>query len=110
MKGKLARSGLIQLKPSLARELSESRQALETWRNLEGDVEKEPHCPEAAALVIEAIRKEEKDMAYAAWAQVDHLLREQDLEQVKTQTLAQDIPTGWIENGRHLFGQKYDSQ
>jgi hypothetical protein len=101
----MARSGVTHLRPDLKGQLPDSGRALETWRILEGHHEKEPLCPGAAGLMIEELGKVEKLMGYAAWSQIDELLREQDVEHllgadiIPDQQGAVSLMLGIIERG-----------
>lgn len=66
--------------PKLQGKSGESQRALETWKELEGNPEREPLCKAAGALLIEKVAKRRQHMGYGSWTQVDHVMREQDLD------------------------------
>jgi hypothetical protein len=88
--GKNLRSGVLHLAPELKGEVPLSTRASRTWEKLEGNPEREPLCREMSGLIVEAIAKREKRMAWGALSQLDCLLREQDLEAL----LIDDVSVG----------------
>ena len=78
--GKNARSCMTHLYPNLKGSLPFSQRALRTWLKLQGVYEREPLCWAGAGLVCQAVGRRNRSMGYSMWAQLDSLLREQDIE------------------------------
>jgi hypothetical protein len=81
--GQHLKSGLTHVMPELAGQLPRTSRAVKSWEALEGNKEREPLGRTALAFVLRRMAGRQPIFAWCAWAQIDTLMREQDIARLK---------------------------